>query len=83
MLSKTKCPKTTVCKECTYVQKDRNQIDEIFDSPPDNEHTFSASYFHEVPIFDVKTIKEMLKEMNLNRVQKKETNYHYKNTTKR
>ena len=31
-----KCPKTTVCKECTYVQKDRNDIDENFDSPPDN-----------------------------------------------
>ena len=33
-----KYPKTTVWKECTYVQKDRNKIDEIFD-----EHTFSES----------------------------------------
>ena len=37
-----KIPKTTVCKECTYVQKDRNQIDDSFYFPPDNEHSFSA-----------------------------------------
>ena len=37
-----KCPKTTLCKDCTYVQKYRNKIDENIDSPPDNEPTFSA-----------------------------------------
>ena len=28
-----------------------------FDSPPDNEHTFSAPYFHEKPIVDVENIE--------------------------
>ena len=50
-------PKTTLCKECTYVKKDRNESDENFDSSPDNESTFSSSYFHEEPIFNVETIE--------------------------
>ena len=37
-----KIPKTTVCKECTYVQKGIDQIAENFDSLPDNEHIFSV-----------------------------------------
>ena len=52
-----KRPKNTVCKECTYVQKDINEIDDDFDSPLDNEPTFSASYFYEVHIFNVETIE--------------------------
>ena len=54
----------TVCKECTYVQKYINQIDESFDFSSDNEHTFPASYFHEEPISDAQTIEEGLKLMN-------------------
>ena len=83
MKANKKYPKTTVCKECTYVQNDRDKIDEIFDLPPDNEHTFSASYFHKKPIVDVKYTEERLKEINLKRVQKNDMNYHYKNITKR
>ena len=45
-----------ICRECTYVQKDKNKIDEIIDLPPDNEHTISASYFNEEPIVGVQTI---------------------------
>ena len=48
-----KSPKTVLCKECTYVEKDRNESDKSFHSPPDNEHNFSSSYFHEEPIFNV------------------------------
>ena len=48
--------KKTVCRECIYVQKDKNKIDEIIDLPPDNEHTISASYFNEEPIVGVQTI---------------------------
>ena len=70
-------------KKCTYVQNDRNQIDESFYFPPDNKYTFSASYFHEEYIVDVETIEERIKSMNLHRVQKKDMNYHHKNMTKR
>ena len=42
-----------------------------FDSPPDNEHNFSASYLHEEPIVDPQTIEEKLRSMNLHRVKKK------------
>ena len=56
-----KYPKTTLCKECTYVEKDRNEIEGGIDSPPDKEPTFSSSYFHEEPIFIVGTIEERLK----------------------
>ena len=71
-----------LCKECTYVQKYRNESDENFDSPPDNEPTFSSSHFHEVPIVNVKTIEESLKEMNMHRVQKKDKNYYLNNITR-
>ena len=66
-----KSPTTTVCKKCAYVQKNRNQIYESFDLPPDNEHTFSASYSHGEPILDVETIDERITSMNLHRTQKK------------
>ena len=42
-----KYPKITVCKECIYVQKDRNESDENIDPPPDNEPILSSSYFNE------------------------------------
>ena len=35
-----KSPKTLLCKECTYVQKDINENDEKIDSTKDNEPTF-------------------------------------------
>ena len=35
-------------KQRMYIcSKNGDQIDENFDSPPDNEHSFLASYFHE------------------------------------
>ena len=37
-------------EQVTYFQKHGNQIDESFDFPPDNEHKFSALYFHEKSI---------------------------------
>ena len=40
-----KCPKIVLCKECTYVQKDRNESDENFDPSPDNEPTFCHHIF--------------------------------------
>ena len=40
-----KMPKNHFCKECTYFQKYINESDEDLDSPPDNEPTFSASYY--------------------------------------
>ena len=68
--SNKQCPETTVSKKYTFVQKYGNQIDEIFDLPPDTEHIFSASYFDEKTIVDVQTIESMLKSTNLHRVQK-------------
>ena len=61
-------PKTRVCYKCTYVQNDKNHIDDVFDFLPDTYHTFSASCYLEKPIVDVKTIKERIKSMNLHRV---------------
>ena len=40
-----KCPKTVLCKECTYVQKYINENDEKIDSTEDNEPTFLSSFF--------------------------------------
>ena len=54
----------------------------IFFPQPDNEPTFSSSFFQEGPIVNVENIEERLKEMNLRRVQKREKNYHLKNMTK-
>ena len=48
-----KFPKTVLCKECTYVQKDINKSDENFDYTQDNEPTISSSYFHKEPIVNV------------------------------
>ena len=55
-----KKPKTVLCKECTYVQKDRNESEENFDSPPNNEPTFSSSYFYEEHKGNLETIEERL-----------------------
>ena len=52
-----KCPKTVLCKECTYVQKDINVNDEKIDSTEDIEHTFFSSCFLENPVFTVKILK--------------------------
>ena len=41
-----KYPKTVLCKECAYVQKDINKSDESFDSTQDIEPNFLSSYFH-------------------------------------
>ena len=64
-------PRTTLCKECTYVQKYRNESERNIESPPDNEPTFSLSYFHEGTIVILETMEEILKEMNLHKVQTK------------
>ena len=65
------CPKSTLWKECTYVQEEKDEIEGNIDSPPDNEPTFSSSYFLEKPIVNVETVERILKEMNLHRVQQK------------
>ena len=65
------CPESTLCKECTYVQEEKNESEGGIDSPPDNEPTFSSSYLLENPIFNVENIEERFKEMNLHRVQQK------------
>ena len=78
-----KCPTTSVCKICTYVQNKINQINDSFYLPSDSEHTFSASYFHEKPILDVSTIEYLIKEMNFHRVQEKELNDHHNDMNKR
>ena len=51
-----KCPKTVLCKECTYVQKYIIRNDEKIDSTEDIEHDFFSSYFVERPVFTVETI---------------------------
>ena len=61
-------------KKCTYVQKERNEIEGNIDPPLDNYPTFSSSYFHKKHRVNVETIEERLKEMNLHRVQKKGEN---------
>ena len=38
-----KFPKSVLCKECTYVQKDINGKDEKIDPPEDIEQTFFSS----------------------------------------
>ena len=43
----TQFPKSTLCKECTYAQKDINENDEKIDSTEDIETTFLSSYFME------------------------------------
>ena len=42
-----KSPKTGLCKECIYVQKDINENDERTNSTEDIEPTFLSSYFLE------------------------------------
>ena len=59
--SRQKKHNTVLWIERTYVQKNRNKSDENFDYPPDNEPTFSASYFHEGLIVNLETIEERLK----------------------
>ena len=55
------CPESTLCKECTYVQEEKDESEGNIDSLPDNEPTFSSSYFLEKPIFNVETIEERFK----------------------
>ena len=64
-------PKTILCKECTYVQIDQNESEDNFDSPPDNEPTFNQFCFQEGYVFDVETIEERLRDMNVHSVYKK------------
>ena len=52
-----KYPKTTLCKEFTYVQKFINESDKNFYSTQYNEPTFSSSFFHEGPIVNVENIE--------------------------
>ena len=66
-----KCPKTVLFKECTYVQKDKNEKDEIIDPPADNEQTFFSYYFIEKPNYTVEIIEVRLNEINLERLQNK------------
>ena len=51
-----KCPKTVSCKECTYVQKDKNGKDETIDPPADSEQNFFSSYFMKEPNHTVENI---------------------------
>ena len=66
-----KCPKTVLCKECTYVQKDKNGKDEIINLPSDNEQTFLSSYFIGKTNYTVGSIEVRLNEINLERLQNK------------
>ena len=66
-----KCPKTVLCKEYTYVQKDINGKDERVDPTEDIEQTFFSSYFIEKPISTVESIEVSLNEINLERLHKK------------
>ena len=66
-----KCPKTFLCKECTYVQKDKNGKDEIIDPPADNEQNFFSQYFIEKTNYTVEIIELRLNEINLERLQNK------------
>ena len=65
------CPKSTLCKECKYVQEEKYLSEGNIDSPPDNGPTFSSEYSLEKPTVNVETIEERFKEMNLHRVQQK------------
>ena len=40
-----KCPKSTLWKEWKYAQKEKDEREGNINSPPDNEPTFSSSYF--------------------------------------
>ena len=51
-----KYPKTISCKECTYVQKYKNENDEKIDPPADSEQTFFSSYFMKEPNHTVESI---------------------------
>ena len=66
-----RCPKTVLCKECTYVQKYLNVKDEKIDHTEDIEQTSFSSYFIEKPVFTVESFEARLNEINLERVQKK------------
>ena len=54
-------PKPPLCKECTYVQEEKDESEGNIDSPQDNEPTFSSLYFLENPIVNVETIEERFK----------------------
>ena len=74
--------KPLYAKNLHMFKKKGNESDGNIDSPPDNEPTFSWSYFHGEPIFNLEIIKEGLTEMNLHRLQKKETNNRLNNIKK-
>ena len=63
-------------------KKKKSESEGNIDSPTHNESKFSSSYFHKKLIVSVETIQERLKEMNLHRVQKKETKDCFKNMEK-
>ena len=54
-------PQNIFMQRIYICSKYRNKSDDNFDSPPDNEPTFSSSYFHEEPIVNLETIEESLK----------------------
>ena len=56
-----KCPRSSLCKELTYVQEEKYVGGGNIDSPPDNENTFSSSYFLEKSIVNVETIEGKFK----------------------
>ena len=59
-----KFPKTILCKECIYVQKDIIGKDEKIDPIDHIEKTFLSSYFIEKPVFTVESIEARLNEIN-------------------
>ena len=66
-----KYPKTVSCKECTYVQKDKNGNYEDIDPPADTAQTFYTSYFIDKPNHTVESIELRLNEINMKRLQNK------------
>ena len=60
-----KCPKTVSCKECTYVQKDKNGKYEEIDPLEETEQTFFSSYFIDKPNYTVESIEVRLDEINM------------------
>ena len=63
--------KNVLCKECTYVHKDKNGKNAKIDLPEDTEQNFFSSYFIKKPNYTVKSIEVRLNEINLRRLQNK------------
>ena len=64
-----KCPKTVSCKDCKYVQKDKNEKGEKIDSSADSEQTFFSSYFMKETNHMLESIEVRLNEINMERIQ--------------